>query len=368
MKELDKLQKQLQDLQAAIDRELSEYGQGKYQELAQEFLKIQSELNLITQEQEKVTNQTGSIRDRLVEELKKQNQGKLKKLFARLRKKLKRAEDKLAGIAEKELDRYQQQSRTESLERSSMLDQALKALDLDNSLKSAQKLKSSLAGLVYSLKTAAMVERRYDPERGKRLDAHKKSSESAHNEVEDILRELEKLMPDPERLLGKGDLKRLEQLSKRQTELMGKLKGLKSQMQKLNESAPLIGGEVTGRLDRCAGHMGRASSGLGQRRPRAAHPHQQAALSELKSLQQAMEKSCKGGKGMPLPMGSAGYGERMDTGASGGRFDRRDVEIPGPDEYQPPEAFRKELLEGMKDPVPEDFKQQVKRYYEELVK
>ena len=44
------------------------------------------------------------------------------------------------------------------------------------------------------------------------------------------------------------------------------------------------------------------------------------------------------------------------------------MEIPGPDEYEPPEAFRKALLEGMKDPVPEAYRQQVRRYYEELVK
>jgi hypothetical protein len=61
-------------------------------------------------------------------------------------------------------------------------------------------------------------------------------------------------------------------------------------------------------------------------------------------------------------------GRGTDQGGPGRDINRNDVEIPGPEEYQPPEAFRKALLEGMKDAVPEDFEQLVKRYYEELVK
>ena len=49
-----------------------------------------------------------------------------------------------------------------------------------------------------------------------------------------------------------------------------------------------------------------------------------------------------------MGMGTGG----MDMGGPGGNPSIRKVEIPGPDEYEPPEAFR----------------QQVRRYYEELVK
>ena len=40
-----------------------------------------------------------------------------------------------------------------------------------------------------------------------------------------------------------------------------------------------------------------------------------------------------------------------------------------PDEYKPPEAFREDILDAMKkEKPPEPYKDQVKRYYEELVK
>jgi len=53
---------------------------------------------------------------------------------------------------------------------------------------------------------------------------------------------------------------------------------------------------------------------------------------------------------------------------AGGRLDRETVKIPGADEYRAPKEFRQDLLEAMKRGAPSEYKEQVKRYYEELVK
>jgi hypothetical protein len=53
---------------------------------------------------------------------------------------------------------------------------------------------------------------------------------------------------------------------------------------------------------------------------------------------------------------------------AGGRTDKEPVKIPGADEYKAPKEFRQDLLEAMKRAAPPEYKDQVKRYYEELVK
>ena len=53
---------------------------------------------------------------------------------------------------------------------------------------------------------------------------------------------------------------------------------------------------------------------------------------------------------------------------SGDGQDHEPVRIPGADDFKPPEAFRKDLLEAMKQAAPDAYREQVKRYYEELVK
>jgi hypothetical protein len=103
-----------------------------------------------------------------------------------------------------------------------------------------------------------------------------------------------------------------------------------------------------------------------QRDPARGYGEQQAALEQLQRLQQQMREAQQQqrgkGRGLPLPM-MAGR-----TGSSGSANSREDVEIPDENQYQAPKEFRKDLLDAMKQGAPEKYRDQVKRYYEELVR
>ena len=93
---------------------------------------------------------------------------------------------------------------------------------------------------------------------------------------------------------------------------------------------------------------------------------QQAALEGLRQFQKQMKESQqrKGkGRGLPLPMGMG-----SGRGQGNGQDPRDKVEIPDEEAYQAPREFRKDLLDAMKEGTPEKYRDQVKRYYEELVK
>src|SRR6185503_14926068 len=51
-----------------------------------------------------------------------------------------------------------------------------------------------------------------------------------------------------------------------------------------------------------------------------------------------------------------------------GRQRHDPVRIPGSDESSAPRAWRQELLDAMKEKAPERYRDEVRRYYEELVK
>jgi hypothetical protein len=51
-----------------------------------------------------------------------------------------------------------------------------------------------------------------------------------------------------------------------------------------------------------------------------------------------------------------------------GRQHRDPVRIPGSEESSAPRAWRQELLDAMKEKAPERYRDEVRRYYEELVK
>jgi hypothetical protein len=51
-----------------------------------------------------------------------------------------------------------------------------------------------------------------------------------------------------------------------------------------------------------------------------------------------------------------------------GKQQRDPVRIPGADESSAPRAWRQELLDAMKEKAPERYRDEVRRYYEELVR
>ena len=372
MAELEKLQQQLGQMQNALDQARQKYGAGKYDELAKELAKTLGELNMITETQRKLLDSTQQIRDRLFEKMKQKSLAKLKKKFAALRKKLAKVTEKITSVPEGQPDRFSGRYREHALQQARMLDMALDSLNVAGALEAAEKLTQATARMAREMENAAKFEGQYDPKRRKTLAKYQKSSVEARAGSQEILDELRKFMPDPNKHLSKNDQKNLQQLGKQQAELKQKLRGLQMQMQKINEGAPIFGQDAMGRMQRGNSFMQRAAGSLGKKRPGKACPDQQGALSELEGLKEAMQKSCQKGSsggGMPMPMGSSrGRGQGRDMGGPGGNPLEQDVELPTPDDYEPPEAFRRALLDGMKDPIPHDFEAQVKRYYEELVK
>ena len=61
--------------------------------------------------------------------------------------------------------------------------------------------------------------------------------------------------------------------------------------------------------------------------------------------------------------------DSMQERSMGGAEQHHDpVRIPGADESSAPRAWRQELLDAMKEKAPERYRDEVRRYYEELVK
>jgi hypothetical protein len=58
----------------------------------------------------------------------------------------------------------------------------------------------------------------------------------------------------------------------------------------------------------------------------------------------------------------------QERSMGGGKQQRDPVRIPGADESAAPRAWRQELLDAMKEKAPERYRDDVRRYYEELVR
>lgn len=376
MAELARLREQLGGLQEAVRQARQSYGEQRYSELAQAVERLQAELGQIAAAQEGLSGETDALRRLSLERLQAELGEGLKSRLAGLEAQARKLAELYRGIPESELAGYLQPVLERLREDAGLLGEALRQSEL------AQALELSASERLGAEQLAAWLEHEASlggvgadgpppGSRAARLQRHQRRATQAAELAAALHEALRRLMPSTDRLLKGDEAGRLRKLEHRQRELRGKLGALRSEMERLNQGAPLFGEDMLGGAEQGGRAMRQAADELGVLDPRAAHPHQQSALQQLERMRAAMEQaaqSCpQGGGGMPLPMGAAGRRSGRDQGSQGD-FDRERVEIPGADEFRPPEAFREELLKGMKDPVPEDYQPQVRKYYEELIR
>ena len=186
-------------------------------------------------------------------------------------------------------------------------------------------------------------------------------------------RALERVMPDPAKSMSAADRQRMEELARRQAELEQQLGELQQRADRIGEQAPIFDPRAQEAMEGAKQSMGQAKGHLQGKDPGQALAAERRADEQLESLEKGLEqlkkqaRGNKSGTGFPLPLAMGGApGE--DDGEDGRLDPKRKVVIPGADQYRVPEEYRKDILEAMKQGAPEGFEEDVREYYEEIVK
>jgi hypothetical protein len=242
---------------------------------------------------------------------------------------------------------------------------ALKIEDFDLAAESAARAEKAAAELSAYAEQKKLLDDAYQNPPDIRAQSQQVAERTARDaqKVREIGQKLQDLFPPPDSMLSEADRSKLKQFSGEQRKLEQKARGLHQQMEEISQLAPIFGDDASDQMDRVAERMGEASRRIEARDPARGYGEQKAALEQLQRFRQQMRENKGKGKrgGLPLPMMA---GSRR--GAWGSNRSQEQVQIPGPE--QAPNEFRKDLLDAMKQTPPEKYKDQVKRYYEELVK
>jgi hypothetical protein len=189
--------------------------------------------------------------------------------------------------------------------------------------------------------------------------------------VRELRDQLSKLFPDPRSVLSQEEQRRLGELAKKQHGLEDQAGELQRRLGQLAQEAPVFPPSAQAQLGESRGHMGEAASELGNRNPQRGRGEQDLALDALSRFKKGLEDAAKkqqgqgggGGQGFPFPFAESG-----EQGGDGYDPSREKVRIPGSEAHKVPEEFRRDLMEAMKQGVPERYRGDVQKYYEELVK
>ncbi len=333
-------------------------------ELAQKFEAFSKELEETTQAQETLAQETKQLKDRYRQALRDriaQRGNDLKNELLRKTADLKKSyqtvdPDQLGFRAGEPHDALQRELEN--------IEGALKSNDFDMAAEAAAQSDDSAADLAaYGEEQRRRSEQLNLPpadrkEARDRAEQLKRDARKTH----ELAQQLQNLFPQAGEMLSAEDQKSLKQQGVKQRQLEQRANKLKSQMDELSQMAPVFDDESRHAMEEAGRRMGEASRKLQGQDARGGAGEQQAALEKLKELGKQMEQSQsgRGGSGnMPLPMMA---GERRGPGGK-----PKKVDIPDEDPNRAPRELRKDVLDAMKQGAPDRYKEQLKRYYEELV-
>ncbi len=205
-------------------------------------------------------------------------------------------------------------------------------------------------------------------------------------ELDRLAGELGQLGGDLGSQLSHQERAAMQQLAERQRKLGEATDQLRREMDDLSATMPMLGPQLGRSLREAVPFMGEAAGQLASRDPRGALPPEREALQRLGQAQQAMQQAQRqmaqrgqmqgmsapqmvarrpggtmpgGGEGPPMPRVDPHEGGR--AGAA-----NRDFKLPGREDYQVPRVYREQVIEALKEPVPDAYRRKVERYFKNL--
>lgn len=246
-----------------------------------------------------------------------------------------------------------------------------------------------LAGLLSLLADGdfAAFAQRWEPALRQLEQPLTEDQEKAAAAMSELAREYRDLgrMPAPD--LTPDQKEAVRGLAVRQGVLEERTGDLAERLRHLFQLFPSLDPKIVRDIAEASGFMGRATDELGRLAPGRAIPPEQEAVRRLAEssgqMQAAMQRLAqrgrlgrvplvrlfRGGRFIPPgrsapPAGTPRFPDfNVDESLAG--LDTDKVELPGKDDYKP-EKFRKEILEALKQGVPDRYREQVESYFKEL--
>jgi hypothetical protein len=354
MAELERMSQSLDKMMASMESDLKGYRKERFGPEEKAMGEIENKLADLAEEQRRLRDETEGVRQRARLEAQRQMKDKVDGLTRRTREKVAKLKKQLGALDRNALSPYDQEELQRIGKRVDDTDRALGEGDLDEARGMARQGHEGLRQMAMDLRDEEMRGWNRAPPKLRKLRDQVGDNEMLAREIAE---ELEKAMPKGSSLMRPDDWKKLKELAERQA-------GLRRQAQELAKDVgkPRVGPDgkpMPLRLPpnlqpglRDAGqHMERAEDDLKGQAAREAVSEEAQALDKLSQMKEQMQRE-----------------RRPKEQMQDGRVDKEPVRIPGADEFRAPKEFRQELLDAMKRGRPAEYKEQLKRYYEELAK
>jgi hypothetical protein len=342
-KALSELGDELSSMRRMLDQNLDGFGAERFPQENRVVADLMKKIGDLEGDERGLQKETQALSEKQEAELQRRMKGQLEELMRREAEKIDRLKQRLAGVPTGSPESALSEEVGRARESATQMRRLLAERDLAEAKAEAERAESSLerAGEHLDELAAARRGRRGEAERDKRAE----SVSEARGLAQEIADDLAKLMPKgaetmtPEqREAARGQAEKQSAIGKRTDELAEEAARRLGKMPGMERAASDLKG--------ASARMHEAGESLKRNESKPAATAERDAADRLAKLRDGMQERTMGGA------------ERH----------RDPVRIPGADDSRAPRAWRQELLDAMKEKAPERYRDEVRRYYEELVK
>ena len=343
---LDEMDKMLDELSASLDSDMQDLHEEQNPELQRAISELMDQTRDLMKRQEELGDETQKLADAEDAARKKALEEQFKKRLDGIKQDAAALRRTVDDIARQDLSMLAEENLEHLRQRADELNRALDQGQLMESLQMAERAMDHLDGL----------------ERFSRFDEEPRTDElvqRARQQDGRVMRELAELIDEARQQTEQAvPPQQREQLRQQQQALSEATERLRRRMAEEGQEMPGLADQPMQQAQQAGESMREAAEQLRRGRPAQARPGQQQAQSQLQSLMEGLRQ--------------AAQPQRADRGQRGeeqrGTRRRERVLVPGAEAYQAPAEFREELLDAMKQRAPEEYREQVKRYYESLIR
>jgi hypothetical protein len=344
-KALAELGDQLSGMRKMLDQNLDGFGAERFPQENRVVADLMKRIGDLEGDERSLHKETEALAEKQEAELQKRLKGQLEELMKREGDKIDRLKQRLAGVPTGNPESALSEEIERARESATQMRRLLSERDVAEAKSEAERAESSLERAGEHLDEMAEARR---GRHGAGEAEHDKRAEAvgeARGLAQEIADDLAKLMPKgsdtltPEqREAARAQAEKQSAIGKRTDELAEEAARRLGKMPGMEKAASDLKG--------AGARMREAGDSLRRDESKPAATAERDAADRLAKLRDGMQERT---------MGSA-------------EKHRDPVRIPGADESSAPRAWRQELLDAMKEKAPERYRDEVRRYYEELVK
>jgi hypothetical protein len=347
---LDRMGKEMDSLEKEMGEPLAGASSDELSELDKTMGEATKELDKVEAQQQAIAEETAKLMEEMRAETAKKMAGEIADKLARAKAEVAQAKRALDAVDDSAL-RSSLKAEMEGMEASlQKVQSALDNADLKQAAEAAAEAEYAFEMAQESLSSLKQFEKGAAK---KAAGEAEKAAEKGAAGMAKVASELGELMEKAENSMGESGRSKLGELAKRQAGTEQALQGLKEKLGGLQQKFSLSEDPFAEPMAKTEQGMQDSRSELGEGAPGGAREGQQRAQEGLKSLRQQMQSM-------------TGKQRQKEQGEGGRQTSNEKIEVPKEGKTGR-EAYRKRLLDAMREGGLDDYGDAIRSYYESLM-